>query len=75
MVAGSLFLFTFILLAITPTRTAHAVDPVILTVDTDGDSLINSGCTENNDDEDCSLRGAIGYANANPNPAGYRVTL
>ncbi len=74
LVKGSLVAIGFILLATSPTRIVHAVDPVVLTVDTNVDSLINSGCTESVDDDDCSLRGAITLANADSSN-GYHIDI
>ncbi len=47
---------------------------MVLTVDTNVDSLINSGCTESVDDDDCSLRGTIALANADSSN-GYHIDI
>lgn len=72
---GSLVAIVLILLATSPTRIVHAVDPVVLTVDTNVDSLINSGCTESVDDDDCSLRGAVTLANSDVSGNGYHIDI
>jgi hypothetical protein len=48
---------------------------IILTVDTNQDSLINSGCLETDDDDDCSLRGAIALANADILGNDYHIDV
>jgi predicted outer membrane repeat protein len=58
-----ILIFLFSLFMPISDQTASAAT-VTLTVDTNVDSLINSGCTEMDDDDDCSLRGAISYANS-----------
>ncbi len=50
--------------------------PIILTVDTQTDSHTNTGCLETDDDDDCSLRGAIDLTNQPANLVnGYHIDI
>jgi len=70
-------LIVSILLILAASQSAQAITNAVinLVVDTPSDSLVFSGCDDGVDDDDCSLRGAIQYANLGEAGFEYHITI
>lgn len=72
---GSVFFLVAFLFSSAGFRPLSTSAIVTLTVDTNIDSLVNSGCLDTDDNDDCSLRGAIAFANADLPGNNYHIDI